>query len=112
MLTFPEAIYKGNSVRKGFNIKRGSELYVFDKKDIVRVGIKRRIGCKEYILKKEFKPETEGQTSINIEFTPKETQNIPTCRAILEVEIEYNDGAGIQTVYQKEIELKGVVLDE
>lgn len=111
MLEFPQAIYKGNSVDIELAIKNGDEDYEFQIGDIVQVGIKRYIGDNEYIIQKEHTI-SQVETTTQIHLTPEETANIPVCTAILEVSLKYNDEADYKTVYQENIELKGVVLDE
>ena len=110
---FPKALYKGNSVNVRFNVedKDTGEAYVFQVGDIVRLGIKSAIGDTNYILYKEFKV-TETGDSVALILTPEETQITVTEQdAILEIELEYNNGQSVKTVYQDEIALEGVVID-
>lgn len=118
---FPKAIYKGDSVNKTFKITDTltETNYVFKVGDKVKLGIKDNIGDSEYIIEKVFDI-TEESEELSIILTPEETQNIANSakfnveeeKAILEVEITYNDGVSVNTVYQENIELKGVVIDE
>lgn len=111
MLEFPQAIYKGNSVDIELTIQNGDEDYEFQIGDIVQVGIKRYIGATEYILLKEHII-SQVETTTQIHLSPAETADIPICTAILELSLKYNDESDYKTVYQENIELKGVVLDE
>lgn len=112
MLEFPQAIYKGNSVDIELTIQNGDEDYEFQVGDIVQIGVKYFIGASDYILKKE-KEITQVDTETQIHISPEETNSIPTgITAILEVKLQYNGGDDCKTVYQENIELKGVVNDE
>lgn len=111
MKQFPEVLYKGNSVNATFNIKRADKEYTFQNGDLISIGIKKEIGDKDYILRKQFNV-PQKVTSVAINLTPEDTENIPICKAILEVALKFNNGNDFKTVYQKEIELKGVVLDD
>lgn len=111
MVEFPQAIYRGNSVDIELTIKNGTEDYEFQIGDVVQLGIKRYIGDNEYIIQKEHII-SQTETTTQIHLTPEETANIPICTAILEVSLKYNDESDYRTVYQENIELKGVVLDE
>ena len=110
---FPKALYKGNSVNVKFNIedKDTGEAYVFQVGDKVRVGIKSAIGDTNYILYKEFEVTQPGD-SIALILTPQETDiSVTEEDAILEIELEYNGGVSVKTVYQDTIKLEGVVID-
>lgn len=116
LLPFPKYIYKGNSINSVFEIKDtadGEKNYVFQPGDILRVGIKNKLEDTEYILYKEFIITDEG-TKVAIQFTPQETDVLPNEEqdAILEIELEYNNGSSINTVYQDKITFKGVVINE
>ena len=119
LLPFPKYIYKGNSINSTFEIKdtangeKNATNYVFQVGDILRVGIKHKLEDTEYILYKEFTVTDEG-TKVAIQFTPQETDILPNeeQNAILEIELEYNNGASINTVYQDQITFKGVVINE
>ena len=110
---FPKALYKGNSVNVKFNIedKDTGEAYVFQVGDKVKVGIKSAIGDTNYILYKEFEVTQPGD-SIALILTPQETDiSVTEEDAILEIELEYNGGVSVKTVYQDKIKLEGVVID-
>ena len=110
---FPKALYKGNSVNVRFNVEDQDteEAYIFQTGDIVRLGIKSAIGDTNYILYKEFKI-TEPGDSVALILTPEETDiSVTEETAILEIELEYNGGQSVKTVYQNEIALEGVVID-
>lgn len=112
MLEFPQAIYKGNSVDIELTIQNGDDNYEFQVGDVVQIGVKRYIGDTEYIITKT-KEITQVGTTTQMHISPEETASIPTgIIAILEVKLEYNDGTDSRTVYQENIELKGVVNDE
>ena len=110
---FPKALYKGNSVNVRFDITDNDtgEAYVFQPGDILRLGIKSAIGDTEYVLYKEFNI-TEAGNSVALILTPEETNiSVTEADAILELELEYNGGQSVKTVYQDEIRLEGVVID-
>lgn len=110
---FPKALYKGNSVNVRFNVedKETGEAYMFQVGDKVRVGIKSAIGDTNYILFKEFEV-TEPGDNVALILTPEETDiSVTEEKAILEIELEYNNGMSVKTVYQEEIALEGVVID-
>lgn len=110
---FPKALYKGNSVNVKFNIedKDTGGAYTFQRGDKVRLGIKSEIGDANYILFKEFEVTTPGD-SIALILTPEETNiSVTEEEAILEIELEYNGGESVKTVYQDKIMLEGVVID-
>jgi hypothetical protein len=116
LLPFPKYIYKGNSVNSVFEIMdttNNNENYIFQIGDILRVGIKHNLQDTDYVLYKEFII-TEVGTAVAIQFTPEETDILPNVesKGILEIELEYNDGSSINTVYQAEITFKGVVINE
>jgi len=113
---FPKSLYKGNSVNCVLTIKdteNGNEDYVFQVGDIVRVGIKQTLDDEDYQLYKEFNI-TETGTQLALQFTPEETDKLTATeeKGILEVELVYNGGASIKTVYQEPIRLEGVVINE
>jgi hypothetical protein len=113
---FPKSLYKGNSINCVLTIKdteNNNENYVFQSGDIVRVGIKQTLEDEEYQLYKEFTVTEEG-TQLAIQFTPEETDALTATeqKGILEVELVYNGGASIKTVYQEPIRLEGVVINE
>lgn len=116
LLPFPKYIYKGNSINSVFEITDGTnnnEKYEFQTGDILRVGIKNKLQDTDYVLYKEFTI-TDPGTKVAIQFTPTETDILPNEErtAILEIELEYNGGASINTVYQDTIIFKGVVINE
>lgn len=111
MKHFPEVLYKGNSINENFTIKAGNKNYTFQVGDVISVGIKRNIGDEEYIIKKYINVTQKG-ISVSINLTPAETSEIPICKAILEVALKFNNGNDFKTVYQEQIELKGVVIDD
>jgi hypothetical protein len=90
-----------------------NEPYVFQIGDKVRVGIKQTLEDEEYQLYKEFTITEEG-TELAIQFTPEETDQLTATesKGILEVELVYNGGASVKTVYQEPIRLEGVVINE
>lgn len=110
---FPKALYKGNSVNVKFNVqdKDTNEAYIFQVGDIVRLGIKSTLDDTEYILYKEFIITEQGD-SVALILTPEET-NISVIEedAILELELVYNGGQSVKTVYQDTIMLEGVVIN-
>ena len=113
---FPKALYKGNSINSVLTVKDTSNDnadYEFQPGDIVRVGIKQTLDDDNYQLYKEFTVTTPG-TELALQFTPEETDQLTTTeeRGILEVELVYNGGASIKTVYQEPIRLEGVVINE
>lgn len=111
---FPKALYKGNSVNSNFSIQDSvtGEDYVFQVGDKVRLGIKQSLEDTEYLVYKEFEI-TEPGTNLALILTPEETNGIITEeKGILEIELEYNGGQSIKTVYQDKIKLEGVVIDE
>lgn len=110
---FPKSLYKGNSVNCVLTIKDDGNDYVFQIGDIVRVGIKQTLDDEEYQLYKEFTITEEG-TELALQFTPEETDGLTATEAkgILEIELVYNGGASIKTVYQEPIRLEGVVVNE
>jgi hypothetical protein len=113
---FPKSLYKGNSINCVLTIKdtdNGNADYEFQNGDIVRVGIKQTLDDTEYQLYKEFTVTTAG-TELALQFTPEETDQLTATEAkgILEVELVYNGGASIKTVYQEPIRLEGVVINE
>lgn len=108
-------LFKGNTFNAVFSIsdKETNKQYTFKIGDLVRVGIKYSVFDEDYIIYKEFKIENEC-TSINIEFTHEEMEYLPlnSAEAIFEVELVYNHGQKIKTVYQEKVILKGVVINE
>lgn len=113
---FPKSLYKGNSVNCVLTIKdvdNGNINYEFQEGDIVRVGIKHTLDDTEYQLYKEFTI-TDPGTELALQFTPEETDKLTATeeKGILEVELVYNGGASIKTVYQEPIKLEGVVINE
>lgn len=113
---FPKALYKGNSINCVLTIKdaqNDNEPYEFQYGDIVRIGIKQTLEDETYQLYKEFTI-TEPGTELAVQFTPEETDQLTATeeKAILEVELVYNGGASIKTVYQEPIRLEGVVINE
>lgn len=112
---FPKALFKGNSINCNFSVVDNStaEDYVFKVGDIVRVGIKETLDDTEYQVYKEFTITEEG-TKVPLYFSPEETDNLTSTEkdGILEVELVYNGGASIKTVYQDTIALEGVVINE
>lgn len=110
---FPKALYKGNSVNVKFNIedKDTGANYQFQVGDKLRLGIKSNIGDTNYIVFKEYEV-TQAGDSVALILTPEETNiNVVEEEAILELELEYNGGQSIKTVYQEPIMLEGVVID-
>ena len=110
---FPKALYKGNSVNVKFNIedKDTGAYYQFQVGDKLRLGIKSNIGDTNYIVFKEYEV-TQAGDSVALILTPEETNiNVVEEEAILELELEYNGGQSIKTVYQEPIMLEGVVID-
>jgi hypothetical protein len=113
---FPKSLYKGNSINSVLTIKdadNNNEPYVFQIGDKARVGIKQTLEDEEYQLYKEFTITEEG-TELAIQFTPEETDQLTATesKGILEVELVYNGGASVKTVYQEPIRLEGVVINE
>lgn len=110
---FPKAIYKGNSVNCVLTIKDDDGDYEFQIGDKVRVGIKQSLEDTDYQLYKEFTI-TETGTQLALQFTPEETDQLTATetKGILEVELVYNGGASVKTVYQEPIRLEGVVVNE
>lgn len=113
---FPKSLYKGNSVNCVLTIKdieNDNQDYVFQVGDIVRVGIKATLDDEDYQVYKEFTVTSEG-TELALQFSPKETDGLTATetKGILEVELVYNGGASIKTVYQEPIRLEGVVINE
>lgn len=113
---FPKSLYKGNSINCVLTIKdqnNGNTDYYFEEGDIVRVGIKATLDDTDYQLYKEFTVTTPG-TELALQFSPEETDQLTATeqKAILEVELVYNGGASIKTVYQEPIRLEGVVINE
>ena len=106
-------LYKGNTFEAIFTITDGNSEYDFQKEDIVSLGIKYSIYDKEYVIYKEYNIE-ENCTSINLKLTHEETEKLPLANtsAVLEIELVYNSGQSIKTVYQENILLKGVVINE
>ena len=110
---FPKALYKGNSVNVKFNVtdKDTNEAYIFQVGDIVKLGIKTALEDTNYILYKEFVI-TEVGDSVALILTPEETEiTVTEENAILEIELVYNGGQSVKTVYQDRIALEGVVID-
>ena len=110
---FPKALYKGNSVNVKFNVedKDTGEAYIFQEGDTVKVGIKSSLDDTTYILYKEFKITEQGD-SLALILTPEETEiSVTEEDAILEIELVYNGGQSVNTVYQNTIKLEGVVID-
>ena len=113
---FPKAIYKGNSVNCVLTIKDSTsdnQDYQFQIGDIVRVGIKQTLDDDNYQVYKEFTITEEG-TQLALQFTPEETDKLTATetKGILEIELVYNGGASVKTVYQEPIRLEGVVVNE
>lgn len=113
---FPKSLYKGNSVNCVLTIKdtdNGNADYEFQVGDKVRVGIKQSLDDSEYQVYKEFTV-TEPGYEMALQLTPEETDKLTVTEVdgILEIELVYNDGASIKTVYQEKIKLEGVVVNE
>lgn len=113
--SFPKALYKGDSINIPFSIKDKTtdEVYEFQPGDILKVGIKKDLDSTEYQIYKELTITSTGD-KVMISFTPEETDQLSVLedKAILEVRLTYNGGASRATVYQKELRLEGVVIDE
>ncbi len=107
LIDFPNAIYRGNNVNSNFSIAN----YSFIAGDKLIVGIKGYIGARDYIFKKEVTPD-EGTETVLIVLLPEETKKLPVQKAILEITLVNEEMKLNKTVYQEEIELKGVVNDE
>lgn len=110
---FPKALYKGNSVNVNFRVddKDTGEAYIFEVDDKIRLGIKTSLEDTAYILYKEFTITERGDT-VALILTPEETEiSVTEQDAILELELVYNGGQSVKTVYQDKIALEGVVID-
>jgi len=90
---------------------QGDEKYTFQIGDVLHLGIKRYIGANEYIVQKDFEVQEESDI-VEIILLESETNNIPYCSAIMEIALKYNNSSDYRTVYQEEIELKGVVIEK
>jgi hypothetical protein len=111
---FPKSLYKGNSINCVLTIKDSDNIdYEFQVGDIVRVGIKQTLEDTDYQVYKEFTV-TEPGTELALQLTPEETDKLTVTEVdgILEIELVYNGGASIKTVYQDKIKLEGVVVNE
>jgi len=111
IISFPKAIYKGNSVNGTFSIEKDGKQYTFREDDSLIVGIKSYIGATEYILNKVLETQA-GETSVSIILDPDDTKNLPIQKAVLELTLVNEAAQLIKTVYQEDIEIKGVVNDE
>ena len=111
LIEFPKAIYKGNNINSTFTINIKNGKYTYNSGDKIILGIKSYIGASEYILKKEINT-VSGEDSITIEIDSNETKNLPVQKAVLELTLINEDAKLNKTVYQDEIELKGVVNNE
>jgi hypothetical protein len=110
---FPKALYKGNSVNVNFNVndKDTGKAYMFQAGDIVKLGIKSTLEDTQYLIYKEFEITEPGET-VALILTPEETDiSVTEQDAILELELVYNGGQSVKTVYQDTIKLEGVVID-
>lgn len=80
----------------------------FKKGDILRVGFKKNIYSENLLLNKELVVDEEI-TSWYVKYLPSETRTLELTKYL--VEIEHNRGEDSWTIYQKEIEVKGAVME-
>ncbi len=104
-------IYRGDTFPFDFSatLEDGSS-YTFKKGETLKVGIKNRIGNIDYLLyqKKEIEKDTQ---IVSFEFTHEEMKKICPGIKILELELTNLEGK-VSTIYQKEIEIVGDVINE
>ena len=101
--------YRGNTFTFPFLLKDESgNAQEFQVDDIVRFGMKENIYTSEYALYIELKI-TEATQELQFTFTPEETQKIEQRKYIVELELERN--GQVDTIYQEEMNVKGVVID-
>lgn len=106
---FPQVIYKGNSINSSFGIIQKDTEYVFREGDIILLGIKNYVCCKNYIYHKKFNA-VAGEKTITIEILPNETREMKKGKAVLELTLI--NGNLEKTLYQEQVEIKEVVNNE
>lgn len=101
--------YRGNTFTFPFLLKDESgNAQGFQIGDIVRFGMKENIYTNKYALYRKLKI-TEATQELQFTFTPEETQKIEQRKYIVELELERN--GQVDTIYQEEMNVKGVVID-
>lgn len=101
--------YRGNTFIFPFILRDESgNAQEFQIGDIVRFGMKENIYTSEYALYREIQL-IEATQELQFTFTPEETQKIEQRKYIVELELERN--GQVDTIYQEEMNVKGVVID-
>lgn len=101
--------YRGDTFIFPFLLKDESgNAQEFQVGDIVRFGMKENIYTSEYALYREIQI-TEATQELQLTFTPDETRKLEKRDYIVELELERN--GQVDTIYQEELKVKGVVID-
>lgn len=101
--------YRGDTFIFPFTLRDESgNAQSFQVGDIVRFGMKENIYTSEYALYREIQL-TEATQELQFTFTPEETQKLEQRKYIVELELERN--GQVDTIYQEELNVKGVVID-
>lgn len=110
---FNGIIIRGDNFKFNFfaNIVGTNILHTFEQGDVLKAALKTSINNQKYELYKKITLEEDMQI-VPFNFTHEETINLPVSdEAILEV--EWTDIAGeVHTIYQRDVEIKGDVIDE
>lgn len=96
-------LHKGDTFSKNIVLRN----YELQKDDILKVGIKKRIGDTDYVLPVKELHNLQTQ----FEYTPEETKDIIPDTYILEIELTYANGR-IATLKQEQLKVEGVIIDE
>ncbi len=96
-------LYKGNTFAKNIVI----ENYELQKTDVLKVGIKKRIGDTDYLLPVQELSNFKTQ----FEYSAEETDKIIPDTYILEIKLIYADNK-VVTLKQEQLLVEGVVIDE
>lgn len=101
--------YRGDTFIFPFTLRDESgNAQSFQVGDIVRFGMKENIYISEYALYREIQI-TEATQELQLTFTPDETRKLEKRDYIVELELERN--GQVDTIYQEELKVKGVVID-
>lgn len=101
--------YRGDTFIFPFSLKDESgNAQEFQIGDIVRFGMKENIYIKEYALYREIQL-IEATQELQFTFTPEETQKLEKSKYIVELELTRN--GQVDTIFQEELNVKGVVID-
>lgn len=96
-------LYKGNTFAKNIVL----ENYELKPIDVLKIGIKKRIGDEDYLLPVQ---ELTNLTT-TFEYSAEQTANLVPDVYILEIQLQYANGK-VATLKQEKLKVEGVVIDE